>query len=55
MTVDEIRRQYRESPDWLIVGLITRIDKLEDEVAQLKAKPKRGRPPKQKVETDGVI
>ena len=43
MKTDDIREQYRNSPEWSIVGIINRIERLEKEIHDLKTKPKRTR------------
>ena len=50
MKTDDIREQYRNSPEWSIVGIINRIERLEKEIHDLKSKPKRTR---RKVMTNG--
>lgn len=48
MNAQEIRDRQKNSPDWLAVEMMTRIEKLEAQVAEMYKKPKRGRPPKKK-------
>ena len=43
MKTNEIREQFRNSPDWLLVGIINRLERLEKEIHDLKNKPKRTR------------
>lgn len=40
MDANELREQFKSSPDWAYVGLVKRIEALELKVAEL-AKPKR--------------
>lgn len=49
MNIDDIRDRARTSPEWLAVEMMTRLERLEAQVAELNKPPepsKRGRPKK---------